>query len=60
MQDASATPQAATDTVVVHRPDPGLGRGLWEAPPWLFLAALAAAVVLLGAYLGRRWRKSKR
>jgi hypothetical protein len=29
----------------VQRPDPGLARGLWEAPPWLFYAILAAAVV---------------
>jgi hypothetical protein len=29
----------------VQRPDPGLARGLWEAPSWLFYGVLVAAVV---------------
>ena len=28
------------------RPEPGLARGRWEAPTWLFYALLAAAVVV--------------
>jgi hypothetical protein len=41
-------------TETVTRPDPGLARGTWEAPPWAFWVALA--VVLVGAtlYLLRR------
>jgi hypothetical protein len=34
---------------VVVRPEPGLARGLWEAPPWVFIALLGAvAVAALG------------
>jgi hypothetical protein len=29
----------------VQRPDAGLARGLWEAPPWFFYGILVAAVV---------------
>jgi hypothetical protein len=29
----------------VQRPEPGLARGLWEAPSWLFYGVLVAAVV---------------
>ncbi len=29
----------------VQRPDAGLARGLWEAPPWVFYGILVAAVV---------------
>ena len=29
----------------VQRPDPGLGRGRWEAPPWLFYLTMAAALL---------------
>jgi hypothetical protein len=36
-------------TETVTRPDPGLARGRWEAPPWAFWAMLA--VLLLGTLL---------
>jgi len=29
----------------IERPDPGLARGLWEAPSWVFYVVLVAAVV---------------
>jgi hypothetical protein len=32
-------------TESVDRPDPGLARGRWEAPPWAFYVVLAAAIV---------------
>jgi hypothetical protein len=38
----------ATETV--RRPDPGLGRGVWEAPPVLFWIVGAVAVVAAGGY----------
>ncbi|MGO9833042.1 MAG: hypothetical protein ACLP1X_02370 [Polyangiaceae bacterium] len=31
----------------VVRPDPGLARGLWEAPAWVFY--LVAALAIVGA-----------
>jgi hypothetical protein len=39
---------------LVHRPDPGLARGVWEAPPWAFYAAGALVVVLALALLAAR------
>jgi hypothetical protein len=32
-------------TETVERPAPGLARGHWEAPPWVFYAVIAAAVL---------------
>ena len=32
-------------TETVERPEPGLARGRWEAPAWMFYAILLAAVV---------------
>jgi hypothetical protein len=40
-------PPAGAATETVTRPEPGLARGRWEAPAWVFWAMLA--VVLLGA-----------
>lgn len=51
---ASAAPAAPTATEIVKRPDPGIARGKWEAPPWLFWAALAVVVVGATVYLLRR------
>lgn len=50
---ASAAP-APTATEIVHRPDPGLARGKWEAPTWAFYVAGAAAVLFALVYLGVR------
>lgn len=48
VNDAGA-PAAPAASEVVVRPEPGLARGAWEAPPWAFWAALA--VIILGATL---------
>jgi hypothetical protein len=32
-------------TETVQRPAPGLARGRWEAPPWVFYAVFALAVL---------------
>ena len=42
---------------IVHRPDPGLARGKWEAPSWAFLAVAAAAIVLTLLYVLARTGK---
>lgn len=45
-------PVAATSAApaeMVARPEPGLARGVWEAPPWAFWAVLG--VVLVGSIL---------
>jgi hypothetical protein len=49
LRGSSAPTSAATETVT--RPDPGLARGKWEAPPWAFWVLLAAVVLGAGAYL---------
>jgi hypothetical protein len=36
---------AETPTETVQRPAAGLARGHWEAPPWVFYAVLAVAVL---------------
>ncbi|MEO6418233.1 MAG: hypothetical protein ABIP39_02430 [Polyangiaceae bacterium] len=46
------SPAAGTETVT--RPDPGLGRGMWEGPRWLFFALAAIAVVVTAVYFLRR------
>jgi hypothetical protein len=42
---------------IVHRPDPGLARGKWEAPSWAFLAVAAFAVVITLLYVLARTGK---
>lgn len=39
----SPSPAAATASEVVHRPEPGLSRGVWEASPAFFWVVLGAA-----------------
>src|SRR5438874_8122841 len=51
---APAPAPSPTATEVVTRPDPGLARGKWEAPPWLFWVLLAAIVLGAAAYVLRR------
>lgn len=41
-------------TELVTRPDPGLARGRWEAPAWVFWVMLAVVLLGAGAYLLRR------
>jgi len=50
----SASAPAPTATEVVTRPDPGLARGAWEAPVWVFWVLLALVVLGAAAYVLRR------
>jgi hypothetical protein len=45
---------------VVHRPDPGLARGKWEAPAWAFYVALAVAMLLAALFVAQRFGVFKR
>jgi hypothetical protein len=54
MIQAASASAAPTATETVTRPDPGVARGKWEAPPWAFWVALALAVIGLGLYVARR------
>ena len=42
---ASPLDGAPATVEVVEHPDPGLARGRWEAPEWVFYAVAAAAVM---------------
>jgi hypothetical protein len=44
-------------TETVTRPDPGLARGKWEAPPWAFWLMLAVLLVGTALYVLRRMGK---
>jgi hypothetical protein len=48
--DASAAP-APSATEIVHRPEPGLRRGKWEAPAWAFWTAGGVIVLLAAAFV---------
>ncbi len=52
MQQPSAS---APPTETVSRPDPGLGRGKWEAPAWAFWLALALVLLAATLYALRRF-----
>jgi hypothetical protein len=41
-------------TETVTRPDPGLARGKWEAPAWVFWTILAVATIAAALYVLRR------
>ena len=45
---SAARASGAAETVT--RPEPGLARGVWEAPSWTFWAALSAVVVVSTLY----------
>jgi hypothetical protein len=51
-QQTPGVPTVAAETVT--RPDPGLGRGRWEAPAWAFWVVLAVILASSAAYLLRR------
>lgn len=51
---APSAPERAGSSDVVVRPEPGLRRGVWEAPPWAFWAALAVGLAVSTAYLLHR------
>ena len=44
-------------TETVTRPDPGLARGKWEAPPWAFWLMLAVLLAGTALYVLRRMGK---
>ncbi len=52
-------PPPVTPPEVVHRPDPGLARGLWEAPPSAFYLALGILLVAALLYLSLRLRERR-
>ena len=53
--ESSAAPEPpSAPGEIVHRPDPGLARGVWEAPPSMFYAAGALAVVVGVVYVLHR------
>ena len=54
---SSAAPRAPapSSTEVVTRPEPGLARGVWEAPSWAFWVLLALVVLGATAYVLRRF-----
>ena len=56
-QAPSAEPRATApgSTETVRRPDPGLARGLWEAPPSFFY--ILGGIVVATAVLYALWRK---
>jgi hypothetical protein len=45
---------ATTGTETVCRPEPGLARGLWEAPAWAFYALALAVFGAASLYAARR------
>lgn len=47
---APAPSSSAGPTETVTRPDPGLARGVWEAPPWAFWTALGLILLAATAY----------
>ena len=44
-------------TETVTRPDPGLARGKWEAPPWAFWLMLVVLLAGTALYVLRRMGK---
>ncbi len=59
---ASVVPSvpASVATETVRRPDPGIGRGVWEAPPLLFWIVSVAAVLVAVGYAAARMGLLKR
>ena len=62
---SDAAPALAGTAVGTQRPEPGLARGVWEAPRWTFFAALAVIVVIAALYAVHRagivkdWRTAR-
>lgn len=60
---AASPAPAPTATEIVHRPDPGLARGVWEAQPWVFYVLAGAMLLGGGLYAAGRLgllRRSKK
>jgi hypothetical protein len=53
---------SSAPTESVQRPDPGLGQGRWEAPPWAFYMTMLAVVLggLAWLAVALRTRRSPR
>jgi len=39
---------------IVRRPDPGIARGIWEAPSWALWLVMAAAIAFAALYAAAR------
>jgi hypothetical protein len=61
--ESSSTGASALE-LQVERPPPGLARGRWEAPAWLFWATAAAVVAAGVIWFARaargRWQRAAR
>ncbi len=57
--DAASPPPPREGQEIVHRPDPGLGRGRFEAPPWLFVVVAVVAALLLGLFVYRSVKRAR-
>ncbi|MGA3124903.1 MAG: hypothetical protein ABSF69_29520 [Polyangiaceae bacterium] len=54
--DSGATTAGSVQNA--ERPEPGLARGLWEAPPWFFWTVAALTVITGAAYATVRIRRA--
>ena len=54
VRSSAPVPAAPTATELVTRPEPGLARGLREAPAWFFWVILALLLLGTVAYILRR------
>lgn len=52
-----AAPPAPTE--IVERPDPGLGRGKWEASPRLIVGLSILVIVLFTTFLVWKWTRRR-
>ncbi len=57
---ARVTMNSVNQTEVVHRPEPGLARGIKEAPPAVFIVVLVLSVALLALFGALHILKSRR
>lgn len=57
--DAAPPPAPREGQEIVHRPDPGLARGRFEAPPWAFVVAAALVTAALAAFVVRAVRSRR-
>lgn len=51
---AGAPGPSSGPTEIVTRPEPGIARGVWEAPAWAFWGALGLLVVVTTLYALQR------
>jgi hypothetical protein len=60
MPETTTQTGAQATTQAGERPEPGLARGRWEAPPWAFALAPAAMLALVLTWLVIRLRMRRR